>query len=96
MEYKATDWHPADIKCALNKAGWTFARIGRTYGYTRGPADVLRYRWVMMERIVAEILGVHPMEIWPSRYDRLGLPIGPRARLRAIENGGLIPIDRPR
>lgn len=63
------DWHPADIKAALEKRGWTFARISREYGYRSNTArQVLRYRALPTERIVAEILGVSPEEIWPSRY----------------------------
>ncbi len=69
------DWHPADIKAALEKRGYTFSRIAREHGYAlKSPSDVLRYTWSQMERIVADIIGVHPKEIWPSRYDSQGNP----------------------
>lgn len=69
------DWHPADIKAELEKRGWSFARIGRTYGYALpGPNMVLRKPWPVLEQIVADILGVHPADIWPSRYDQQRQP----------------------
>lgn len=64
-----TDWHPADIKAALAKKGYTFARIAREHGYcSNSPNSVLWVGWKPMERIVADIVGVQPEEIWPSRY----------------------------
>lgn len=65
-----TDWHPADVKAALAKKGYTFAKIARKYGYhVRSPNTVLWRGWRPMERIVADIIGVEPEEIWPSRYE---------------------------
>ena len=70
------DWHPADIKAALEKAGWSFSRIAREKGYARrSPANVLRIPWAPMELIVGEILDMGPQEIWPSRYDAHGQPL---------------------
>ena len=70
------DWHPADIKAALEKAGWSFARIARERGYARrSPANVLRIPWAPMEAIVGDIIGVAPQQIWPTRYDAQGLPL---------------------
>lgn len=64
-----TDWHPADVKAALAKRGYTFARIAREHGYhPRSPNTVLWRGWRPMERIVADIIGVEPETIWPSRY----------------------------
>lgn len=75
------DWHPADIKAELEKAGWTFARIARENGYRNrsSPANVLRIPWAPMEKIVGDILGHHPMEIWPNRYDENGEPFRRRS-----------------
>ena len=62
-------WHPADIKAALAKKGWTFAMIAREYGYPQtSPNVVLKRTWAAMERIVADIIGVDPKVIWPDRY----------------------------
>jgi len=70
------DWHPADIKAALHKRGITLAGIAQAYGlkdstslsatFTRSlPAN---------ERRIAAALGLHPKEIWPSRYYENGEP----------------------
>ena len=73
------DWHPADIKAAMDKKGYSFARIAREYGYVRNsPNMVLRKAWPIMERIVAKIVGVKPAVIWPGRYDRRGHPLKER------------------
>jgi len=64
-----TDWHPADIKAALAKKDYTFARIARENGFcSNSPNTVLWRGWKRMERIVADIIGVEPEVIWPSRY----------------------------
>lgn len=75
------DWHPADIKAALEKRGTSLAAIGRELGYAAtSPYDVLRRRWIAMEQAVGAKLGVHPATIWPSRYDTgTGLPLRARA-----------------
>jgi len=87
---KRKDWHPADIKAALAKKGYTFARIAREYGYgERSPNTVLWKSWSPMEKIVAEIIGTHPKFIWPSRYDSKGNSLRTRirvARERAVGN----------
>jgi len=75
----AEDWHPADIKAALAKKGYSFARIAREKRYaSNAPNMVLRKPWPIMEKIVAKILGVRPSLIWPTRYDRRGRPIRKR------------------
>lgn len=83
------DWHPADIKAALAKKGYTFARIASEYGYvTNTPCAVLRKPWSQIEEIVARILGVPAARIWPSRYNRLGQPLKSRtARVRTKTTG---------
>lgn len=73
------DWHPADIKAALNKKGWSLARIAREFGYSVGsPNAVLHRAWSQMEEIVSGIIGVRAAEIWPSRYDLKGRPLKSR------------------
>lgn len=70
------DWHPADIKAALHKRGITLKGIAQAYGlkdssslsatFTRSlPAN---------ERRIANALGLHPKDIWPSRYKDNGDP----------------------
>lgn len=78
------DWHPADIKAELEKRGWSLARIGREYRYALpGPNNVLRKPWPVLEQIIADILGVHPSDIWPSRYNERRQPR--RVDIRSFE-----------
>ena len=76
------DWHPADIKAALEKNGYSFSKIAAENGYkSRAISKVLRSPWSSIETIVGKILNLHPMEIWPSRYDSHGQPY--RSRVKA-------------
>jgi Ner family transcriptional regulator len=72
------DWHPADIKAALAKKDYSFSRIAREYDFSRSTSNVLRMPWPKIEAIVGKILGIHPAEIWPSRYDNQGKPLRSR------------------
>lgn len=64
------DWHPADIKAALEKAGWSLRRLSAAAGLH---SDTLRKGlakpYPKCERIIAEALGVSAETIWPSRYE---------------------------
>lgn len=74
----ASDWHPADVKAALEKAGWTFRSLAKKLGYSDHSAIArgLYNRSPMAEAIIAKALGKQPKEIWPSRYDHAGRPKG--------------------
>lgn len=62
------DWDPEYIRFRLRLAGYTWLRIARAHGWAdNSPADVLRRKWLAMERIVGELVGADPAEIWPSR-----------------------------
>jgi len=77
-------WHKADVKAALEKAGYTFARIARENGYGLGGTNMVLHKpWSQMERIISDILGVPASVIWPDRYGRDGRPLKERtARIR--------------
>lgn len=70
------DWHPSDIKAALEKLGWSLRQLGFQHGYTGQASfsEAFRKPWPKVERIIADTLGVKPEVIWPSRYDSHGLP----------------------
>ena len=69
------DWHPADIKAALEKRGYSLARLSRVHKYCRSSAAVaLHMPWPKMERLIAEAIGTTPQQIWPSRYHADGTP----------------------
>ncbi len=75
------DWHPADVKAALEKRGYSFARIAREQGYRyNSPSAVLRRPWAPVEEIVAKIIGVKPEVIWPTRYTANRIVRGPQHR----------------
>lgn len=63
------DWHSADIKAALEKAGWSLRRLSVYHGYQPGTLKTaLIRRWPRGERLIASAIGVDPAIIWPSRY----------------------------
>ena len=69
------DWHRADIKAALEKRGWSIARLGVAHGYQPGSLRMaLGKPWPRGERILAEAIGVPAQRIWPSRYHANGAP----------------------
>ena len=70
------DWHPADVKAALEKAGITQTALARANGYQiSAPGKAMRKSWPAVERIIAAAIGLHPKEIWPSRYTARGRPL---------------------
>ena len=81
------DWHPADIKAALEKRGWSLAELSLRHSYSRTlAAKALHYPYPNMERIIGKALGVHPKSIWPSRYDENGRPNRPMGRPRGNDS----------
>lgn len=69
MNSRHQDWHPADIIAALRKKGTTLAAVSRCAGLSSLTlANALSRPWPKGEWLIAEALGVHPSEIWPSRY----------------------------
>ncbi|WP_231748950.1 MULTISPECIES: helix-turn-helix domain-containing protein [Burkholderia] len=63
------DWHRADIKAALEKAGWSLRRLSMAHGYTPGALkNALDVPWPKAESIIAATIGVPRHLIWPSRY----------------------------
>ncbi|REF28529.1 Nlp family transcriptional regulator [Xenorhabdus cabanillasii] len=76
------DWHQADIIAALRKRGTTLAAVSREAGLSSSTlANTLSRPWPKGEWIIANYLGIHPSEIWPSRYfDMNGQLIERKAR----------------
>jgi lambda repressor-like predicted transcriptional regulator len=69
------DWHRADIKAALEKAGWTIRRLSAEYNYKGGGLhNALATPWPKAQAIIAAAIGVTPQTIWPSRYNADGSP----------------------
>ncbi len=68
-EIKATDWHRADIKAALEKKGFNLSSLALSRGLKPGTlSNVFRVNYPKAQGIIAEAIGVSPEVIWPSRY----------------------------
>lgn len=70
------DWHPLDVISALGKAGWNLETLA-TFNHLKSGgtfSKALRTPAPIAEKRIAEALGLHPKEIWPSRYDKDGNP----------------------
>lgn len=81
------DWHPADIKAALERRGLSLAEVSRQQGYhSSAGGRCLRTTWPAMEEIIAEALNQKPQSIWPSRYDG-DIPLKYKIRRRNNRNG---------
>jgi Ner family transcriptional regulator len=64
------DWHPADVKAALEKRGSSLAEVERKNGYSVGTASHLwTRRYPKLQTAVARELNLDPWDIWPTRYD---------------------------
>lgn len=65
------DWHPADVVAELRKAGISLAGLAKAYGLNSSSAFsvALVRSYPICEQRIADALGIHPMVIWPSRYN---------------------------
>ena len=68
------DWHPADIKAALHKRGITLSALAKAHGLSSSTtlSAALTRSYPLNEKRIADAIGVHPSEIWPSRYNEDG------------------------
>ena len=75
VEVTAPDWHPADIKSALNKAGYTLTSLAEECGLKNGSllSKCLTSSYPKSERRIADAIGILPQIIWPSRYEADGI-----------------------
>ena len=75
-QQKQADWHRADIKAALEKAGWSQRQLSIANGMNpTAISHVFRIPWPRAQAIIADAIGVDPWIIWPSRYDNQNRPI---------------------
>lgn len=69
------DWHKADIKAAVEKAGQTLRALSRLHGVSSAYfAEALHRPIPRAQEILASLIGVAPQTIWPSRYETDGSP----------------------
>lgn len=73
-ESPATDWHPADIKAGLAKAGYTLTALAEKHHLKTATnlSKALTSSFPIAEQRIADAIGIHPKEIWPSRYNEDG------------------------
>lgn len=70
------DWHNADIKAALEKAGWSLRKLSQHHGFGDSTfRKALVHQYPRAEKAIADAIGITPQEIWPSRYDAGGNPV---------------------
>ncbi|WGL98657.1 helix-turn-helix domain-containing protein [Arsenophonus sp. aPb] len=77
------DWTRKEIISALLKSGTTLdALANKTICKLLELENVFLTPWAEAEFIIANRLGIHPSEIWPSRYfDSKGKPIDRQRKL---------------
>jgi Ner family transcriptional regulator len=63
------NWHPADVKAALEKSGFSLRSLAKNHGYSHFQR-VLSTHWWAAEQIVAQALKINAAEIWPTRYEK--------------------------
>lgn len=79
------DWTREYIKFRIAEMFGSMSAMARCYGlhYSVIPR-ALRVPYPKVDRIIAKGLGVHPAEIWPSRYSRESCEGNPRLWRRWI------------
>lgn len=71
VKSKQEDWHRADIVAALKKKKTSLSALSKAHGLHRCTLGNALYRkYPKAERIIAQAIGVHPSQIWASRYSR--------------------------
>lgn len=69
------DWHRADVIAAFKRKGTSITRESRRLGMNESYLmAALNKPYPKAERLIAEILGIQPQSIWPTRYNEDGSP----------------------
>jgi len=74
LDNSEIDWHPSQVKAALNMTGWTLASLAEHHKLCNGSGltKALTGSFPLGEKRIADALGMHPKDIWPSRYEKNG------------------------
>lgn len=63
------DWHRQEILAAIRKKKGSLSALSRDNGLSSGTlSNALTRPWPKGEMIIAEVIGIPPQEIWPSRF----------------------------
>ncbi|WP_350146671.1 helix-turn-helix domain-containing protein [Pyruvatibacter sp.] len=66
---KPADWQWPDVKAALEKAGSSLAQIARDSGVDITAITGVKNRHLpTSQKRIADVIGMSPRDIWPSRY----------------------------
>lgn len=69
----------AEIKFKVEALGFSYPDIDRMYGLVIGTCNkAARYPHAPGEVAIASVIGLHPSDIWPSRYDEKGKRLNPQ------------------
>ena len=80
--------HREDIKAAIRKSGTTLVALALNNGLKESTVrKALQRPSLLAEGIIARQLDKRPQDIWPDRYDELGLP----KRSRRGQSGRALP-----
>ncbi|ENO80298.1 helix-turn-helix domain-containing protein [Thauera sp. 63] len=89
-----TDWHKADIKAALEKAGWTLRALADHHGVSSTTLSHAFDRCYPVSEVrIANAIGVPVQEVWPSRWFPDGTPrprSGRRSPLTGVQSTALL------
>lgn len=103
MPSKTRDWHKARIKMELELAGFTLRQLARDNGYIGSTcvAKALSFKYPKCEKIIADAIGtlkkykgITPADIWPSRYNTVGLSKQKTIKKRSASTIARRPISR--
>lgn len=84
------DWHKADIVAALHKRGYSLRQLSVAQGFApTSLSNVLHRQVPSWQKIIADVIGVSPLEIWPSRYDEDGQSLDGRKKPKQLNNNTL-------
>lgn len=79
------DWTKEFIKYRISEMFGTMTAMAHCYGlHPSVIRRALRVPYPKVDRVIAKALGVHPADIWPSRYSRDELVSNPRLWRRWI------------
>ena len=74
------------IKNRLKQRGTSFSELARNAGFSASEVQGSLYRPIFFgEQIIAEFLNIHPMQLWPNRYDENGRPLHPHASAKKLK-----------
>ncbi len=85
----------AEIKYQVEQLGFSYPDIDKMYGLPIGTCNkAVRYPHASGEVAIASIIGLHPADIWPSRYDEKSVRLYPQphyeqaTRKKQVQNRG--------